>query len=306
MAGYDIMVIKGIYHEQTGRDDLTRIHIAGLEQNIKILQITDSHITEMDDRDPQAKLHVEQRGPGAFYKSTPNGESTLKVFQQTLSKESDSGVHGCVLTGDIIDFPTWKGIDEVARCMEDFSAPVLFTPGNHDWRFPHLEVSNAVRQEYYPRLNSLTNNSPAYQSMELNGVRLITLDNSTYQLSSEQVDFLRQELAMGQPCLLFMHIPLWIDSLAGDVIKQWGAPILMATQHGWTAEKRERWNVAGNDPSTLECYELLTEGECDNLAGIFCGHVHQAHTDSYREGRYQYVTQQGFTGGYRIIELLKA
>ena len=81
---------------------------------------------------------------------------------------------------------------------------------------------------------------------------------------------------------------------------------MMARPRGWTAETRERCNFAGNEPSTLECYELLTRGESANLAGIFCGHVHFDHVDSYREGRYQYVTTPGCSGGYRIIELLKA
>jgi hypothetical protein len=299
------MMTNGIYHEQTGRNDLARIHIADLEKDIKILQVTDSHITEADERDPEAQAHVENRGQGLFYKNTPNGESCLNVFEKTMTMGRDSGVNGCVLTGDIIDFPTWKNIDELSNIIKDFEAPILFTPGNHDWSFPNL-VGTHAQQKYYPRLHGLTNNNPSYQSTELCGVRLISLDNSTYQVSHEQVEFLKQELAKGQPSLLFIHIPLWIESLAPDVIKQWGAPIMMATQQGWTKEKRERWKVEGNDPSTLECYELLTQGKNDNLAGIFCGHVHLSHTDSYREGRYQYVTQQGYTGGYRIIELLKA
>ena len=72
-----------------------------------------------------------------------------------------------------------------------------------------------------------------------------------------------------------------------------------------TAEKREHWQVVGSDPSTLATYELLMRGESKNLAGIFCGHVHFEHTDAYREERVQYVSEAGFSGGYRIIDLLK-
>jgi hypothetical protein len=55
----------------------------------------------------------------------------------------------------------------------------------------------------------------------------------------------------------------------------------------------------------VKCYELLTQGKIENLAGIFCGHLHFDHTDEYREGRCQYVTKAGVGGGYRVIELLK-
>ena len=234
------MSISDIFHEPAGRDDVARIRIAGLKRNLRILHLTDSHLTEADERDPQAVEFVEQRGPGLFFKHTPNNGSTLDVFYQTLNKARGSSIQGAVLIGDIIDFPAWAGIDHVARGMKILGVPTLFTPGNHDWHLPHLEWSSALRQEYYPRLHGLTNNTPACQSIELAGVRLITLDNSTYQISPEQLGFLRRELATGQPCLLFIHIPLWIESLVSDVMEHWGAPIMMATPRGWTAETRER------------------------------------------------------------------
>jgi hypothetical protein len=57
-------------------------------------------------------------------------------------------------------------------------------------------------------------------------------------------------------------------------------------------------------PSTRECIELLTTGSSENLAGIFCGHVHFSHIDEYREGRRQYVTAPGFSGASRLIQLV--
>ncbi len=294
-----------IRHEPTGRGDRARIHISGLERDLRILHLTDSHMTEVDDRDPEAVPYSQSRGPGLFFKHTPNGESTREVFDRTLSEARELGVDAGVLTGDIIDFPAWAGIEHVELGMKALGAPTLFTPGNHDWHFQHLAWSDAVRQEYYPRLHRLTGGTPACQSMELGGVRLIALDNSTYQISLEQLTFLRRELATGQPCLLFIHIPIWIESLAPAVLRSWGAPIMMASPHGWTAEKREHWQVVGSDPSTLATYELLMRGESKNLAGIFCGHVNFGHTDAYREERVQYVSEAGFSGGYRIIDLLK-
>ena len=47
----------------------------------------------------------------------------------------------------------------------------------------------------------------------------------------------------------------------------------------------------------------LTEGATENLAGISCGHVHFAHADTYREGRYQYVAARGFEGACRVTTI---
>ena len=89
-------------------------------------------------------------------------------------------------------------------------------------------------------------------------------------------------------------------------MERWLAPIVMAAESGWTDETREKWKVPGNEDSTLECSQLLRTGPSQNVAGIFCGHVHFPHVDAYREGRWQYVTAPGFEGGYRVIELKRA
>ena len=88
------------------------------------------------------------------------------------------------------------------------------------------------------------------------------------------------------------------------VLETWKAPIVMAPASGWTDESRERWEkVLEPGPGTRECVELLTTGPSENLAGIFCGHVHFSHVDEYREGRWQYVTAPGFSGASRFIRL---
>ena len=295
----------GIRHESTTSDTHARIHIEGLERDLRILHLSDSHLTEADERDPEAVPHAEEIG-ARFNDRTPEGQTAREVFEQTIAYAREQGIDAAVLTGDMIHFPAWAGIERVESGVKDLGVPALFTSGNHDWHFPYLEWSDATRQSHYPRLERLAGENPACHSIEIGGVRLVTLDNSTYQVSSEQVAFLRSELDKGQPCLLFIHIPIWTEALLPGVLDQWKAPIMMCASDGWTEETRSRWRVPGNDPSTVELYELLTQGESLNLAGIFCGHVHFGHAGLYREGRWQYVAQPGFAGGYRLIELLSS
>ena len=293
----------GIRHESTTGDTHARIYIEGLERDLRILHLSDSHLTEADDRDPDV-LPYAQQSRARFDERTPEGQTTREVFERTISDAREQGIDAAVLTGDIIHFPAWAGIECLEHGIKDLGVPALFTSGNHDWHFPYLEWSDAVRQSHYPRLQGLTGGNPACQSVDIGGVRLVTLDNSTYQVSDEQVSFLRSELGTGQPCLLFVHIPIWTEALLPGVMDSWKAPIMMCAVDDWTEETRSRWKVPGNDPSTVELYELLTQGESLNLAGIFCGHVHFGHAGLYHEGRWQYVARPGFSGGYRIIELL--
>jgi len=293
-----------IEHVASESDDGATIRIEGLERDLKILHLTDSHMAEGDDRDPEAADRVVQLRE-SFQQRTPEGVSAREVFDQALKRGAAQEVDAAVLTGDITHLPTFAAIEIIEQGLQELSAPSLYTLGNHDWHFSHLEWSEATRREYYPRFHGLTGGSPSHQVLEVGGVRLITLDNSTYQVSVEQVAFLARELAVGQPCLLFIHIPMWVESLTPAVVEMWKAPIVMAPASGWTDESRARWEkVLEPSPSTRECIELLTTGSSENLAGIFCGHVHFSHIDEYREGRRQYVTAPGFSGASRLIQLV--
>ena len=211
-----------------------------------------------------------------------------------------------LLTGDMIHFPARAGLDAIRRGVDELGTPFLYALGNHDWHMPVAEWCEATRDVYYPRFHGLTNGDPACQSVEVGGVRLIALDNSNYQVSNRQVEFLRTEIASGQPCVLCFHIPLWVESLTPAVVDMWKAPIMMGVERGWTPEKMNEWKVAEATGSTRACRELLVSGDSQNVAAIFCGHVHFAHADEYRPGRYQYVTAPGFGGGHRIIDLVSA
>lgn len=283
-------------------DDVATIHIDGLERDLRILHLTDSHMAEGDERDPEAAESV-QRFQKLFQDRTPGGVPAWDLFQRALSMAADQGADAAALTGDIFHFPSRAAIEIVQAGIEELGVPTIYTPGNHDWHFPHLEWGEATRAEYYPRLHGLTDGNPSYGSEEVEGVRLVRLDNSTYQVTEEQVEFLRQELDSGQPCLLFLHIPLWIKSLAPEVMDKWKAPIMMASPAGWTDETRDKWRVGEATDSTQACHDLLTSKAASSLAGIFCGHVHFAHDAAIRKGCHQYVTAPGFEGGYRWIEL---
>ncbi|MGY8825379.1 MAG: metallophosphoesterase family protein [Candidatus Latescibacterota bacterium] len=292
-----------IRHQFDDDDSTATIYIEGLAEDLTILHLTDSHMVIGDERDPEASEHVDHFSQ-LFGERTPGNVPSREVFDQTIERIRSQSLDAAALTGDIIHFPAHAAIEHIEHGVETLGVPTLYTLGNHDWHFPHLPWSTETRAAYYPRFYGLTGGNPACQAIDIGGMRLITLDNSNYQVSPEQVEFLQQQLHSGLPCLLFIHIPLWIESLAPAVMAQWNAPIMMATQDGWTGEQRQRWKVPDNWQSTEACLNLLTaEDSSDNLAGIFCGHVHFPHIDAFRTERYQYVTKPGFEGGYRLIHL---
>ncbi len=290
-----------IEHLQTEDEQQAVIRVEGLKRPMTLMHITDSHMAAADERDPEA-LESATKVQELFQKLTPGGVSPRMLFDQALERSNALSVDCTILTGDIIHFPARAAIELVERGIDVLRGPYLYTPGNHDWHFPHLTWNDQTRQEYRPRLAHLAGDSPDAQVKELDGVSLIALDNSNYQITDGQLEFVRRQLETGKPCLLFVHIPLYTPSLLPLVVEEWNAPIVMAAPC-WTEEERRRWRVRESEPTTIACHQLLTEGEAENLVGVFCGHVHFAHAGEVRPGRLQYVGQAGFRGGYRAIRL---
>ncbi len=293
-----------IEHVDTTSTAETTIVVEGLQNVITLVHITDSHMAEADERDAEA-IEVGTQLRERFRARSGENVAPRDNFRRALARSKELGADYVVMTGDIIHFPSLANVEAIRDEVAAVDVPYLYTPGNHDWHFPHLLWSDETRAHYYPRFHGLTGGNPAFQARDIRGIRLVAIDNSNYQISAAQLAFLQAQLAAGLPCLLFMHIPIYIPSLAPDVLATWQAPIMMAAA-GWTAETQKAWQVRDADASTQTCYEMLTEGQVDNLVGIFCGHVHFAHTDAFRDGRFQYVTGPGFQGAYRVIHVVPA
>lgn len=289
-------------HAEAVSPDETTIQIEGLQRPITLLQITDSHLVEVDHRDPEtvaagAKLREN------FIANSPSGWNTRQHLQQAIARANELDVDYVVLTGDMIHFPSAANLETFEYELKALKAPYLYMSGNHDWQFPHLPVSEATRAEYYPSLHRFTDGNPACQARDVHGVRLVALDNSTYQIDDVQLAFLREQINTELPCLLFIHIPIYTPALTPSVLSKFDAPIMMAAP-GWTPEAQAEWGVRDADDSTIACHRLLVESGAPTIAAIFCGHVHFAHEAPFSEGQVQYVTRPGFEGGYRIIRLL--
>lgn len=294
-----------IEHIDPQNVDEAIIRIKGLAGPVTLAHIADSHLTETDDRDPLAE-NAAKVAAGHFEAHSRPGQSMRQVLGEVLQRCKPARPDCLVLTGDMVHFPTWANIDALQADLAATGVSHLYTLGNHDWHYPRTVWNEQTRQEYYGRLSRLACGDPAQQVREIGGVLLVAIDNSNYQASEGQLRFLQQQLATGKPCLLFIHIPVYIPSLMPAVMQRWKAPIMMASSEGWTDSMRTMFAVRATDLSTQAFHDCLTDGLADNLAGIFCGHIHIPHADAFRPGRYQYSPKAGYLGGHRIVRLVPA
>ncbi len=272
-------------------DDAATIHLSGLQRPVRMLHVTDVHCALLDERDA--------RHEDACRDYCQRFAGNERILAERFNEARELGVDLVALTGDIMHFPSRALVDYLARQMEQLQVPVLFTCGNHDWRFPGLSDEEAVREQWWPRLDPLHPGRAGCAACEVNGIQFLQVDDSTYQVDDEQLAWVRERLATGRPTVVLSHIPLSLPTLRAPTIDRWKAPILIGDPD-WDQESRERWKAGADRPTTLQYVQLLAGAE--NLVAVFCGHVHFPHADAVNPRVVQYVGGLGIEGARRLVE----
>jgi hypothetical protein len=91
---------------------------------------------------------------------------------------------------------------------------------------------------------------PLMAVREVQGIRFLAIDNSTYEILPDQLEFFRAEAKTGRPLVLLVHIPLYAPGRPvgfGCGHPEWGAK----TDRNHEVERRPRWPESGHTPVTM-------------------------------------------------------
>jgi len=292
-----------VLHEWT--DKTARIRVEGQKESLRILHVTDLHLGLHDERDAK---YVNEHVAGCRDRFGQRRQDmagrpiyTEVTLVQTLERAKAEPLDLLAHTGDLIHFPSRANVDFCLRAFQESGTPWLYTPGNHDWRYPGIEGGDEVREQWLPVLAPLQQKgNKSHAATEIKGVQFLAFDNSNYQITEEQLAIARKLFARALPTVLLIHIPLSLPTLRPKTLEVWKDPILMGDP-SWTEERRKQWLTRPDDPSTLEFMRLLRGSE--GLVAILCGHLHFSHSDNVSLQAVQYVTDANFSGGHRLVEI---
>ena len=289
----------------TGAD--VKIYSKAIAEPVRVLQISDTHLFLDDERGADYRDYS-KRMAAAYNKTkhfkTGADTNPIDELKKILADVSPEKYDAVVLTGDIVSFPSAAGVDFLLEHLGATGVPYYYIAGNHDWHFEGLPGSSAdLRAEWtskilaplYPK-----GADPLAYSVDIKGVKLLLVDDSTYEILPEQLDFVRRELAQGTPTALFMHIPLYAPGRGvgyGVAHPKWGA----ASDGGWKIERRERWPEAGHTETTFAFRRDVLAAP--NLVGVFTGHVHVSSLDVC-EGKANLTARAAVDGSTVKIDFL--
>ena len=263
----------------------TKLNV-GLDKPIKILHITDIHLTYANENDtPQHHRLMKKRfdvfqAEGGFPPFTPK-----EYFEQAiaLAKEENALL---VSTGDAIDILTYGNLEVFKDIIQD--EDMMFSPGGHE----HQRVCVRTMEEPYPyrenaraRLeNELSRFNLSLESRIVGGVNVITADNSMDYFTRETVEAFKRELERGYPIIVFSHDYIW-DKILN--LKESYHPNVRLTEEDYRYS-HEMIDLLLHHPLVLTT--VTGHGHCDEERVI--------------EGKTHYMTAGLFKGQARLIEIV--
>ena len=272
----------------------SRIEI-GLDKPVKLLHVTDTHITHWDERNDELKRKY--CGP------EDNAERIRKNFLETIeycNENCDMMAH----TGDLINVLTYKSLEVVRDCFAT-SKNFLAIAGNHEYsQFCGESWEDlAYKMNSYPLVRRTLGFDLFFASKQVGGVNVVGVDNGYYHVEPWQLWRLQREAKKGLPIILMMHVPLFEESLFQRVMANSKIAYLMGCDEAHLAQFNDEFREVQQRPNDDDLRFIDYVYSEPLIKCVLAGHVHFNHESKLPGGITQFVTGLGVDGVAREIEL---
>jgi 3',5'-cyclic AMP phosphodiesterase CpdA len=243
--------------------------------------MTDTHLTYADLRDGERKVQLAQKRARWF----PHAEEMLQLASEVSKSENVPILH----TGDLIDFVSLANLEAVERFIAQNDC--FFATGNHEFSLYVGEAKEdaAYRNQSLPAVQRVFKNDVRMASRVIGGVNFVALDNGYYLFESEQLAFLKNEVAKGLPVVLLLHNPLYEPKLHDLMMQHDSCSYLVAVPEelmsGYSADRFEQQRA---DATTLETVEYIKNET--QIKAIIAGHLHKDYEGVFADRIPQIVT----------------
>lgn len=265
----------------------------GLEKPLTVLHVTDSHLPLYDENDsPDIAAKGKKR----------SREAALEAIKEEMAygtERCDLIVH----SGDLIDFASGANVAFARNILQN--EKMLFIAGNHEyWRcdggiedMNYRLIGMGLLQELNVKL--------MFTSRVAGGVNFVGIDDAYHQVESWQTERLRMEVEKGYPVVLFLHAPLFEQSLYEASVSFWhdGSAYLVGCDEAHLIDYPEILAVQQRPNADTKTFVEYVNQE-KQIKAVLAGHVHFGFESRLPGGTMQYVTARGDRGNVRELTIL--
>ena len=265
----------------------------GLARPVKLLHVSDTHLSYADERDDSAKRALAARRRDTF--GDADGRCA-RFLREAIQYARDSGAP-LVHTGDLIDFVSYQNLDMARELLGPCDH--FFVPGNHEFSkyVGEAEETESYKMDSLPLVQSYFRDDLRFCARVVDGVNLVGIDNVYYHMNEDQFARLKAEAARGLPILLCMHTPLYTPALFHEMMDVRGEDSagLMGVPHalmrGYPSDRFAQQAAAPLD------FEIIAYIQSQPLIkAVLTGHLHFFHQSELPGGRPQIVAGGGYAG----------
>ena len=187
------------------RSNIIELHL-GLEKPVRILQLSDVHLSLADDDDgDDMKAHAAKRRKTFFEEAQFPERDPMGYFEDAM--EYAKAFDCTVITGDVLDFVSHANCEMAKRILA--GKDYMFCAGNHEF-CPKVGTPDSFERKdrIIGDVQSFFRGNMVFESRIVGGVNVIAIDNSYYIWTEEQFEKLKHEVSRGMPCIMFCHTPL--------------------------------------------------------------------------------------------------
>lgn len=267
----------------------------GLKKEYKFFQISDAHITVLDNQSSDVdKADYERcrkqwhkmkqdfaKQFGEFCDERYDGEPTVS-FERLMQYAKSNNFDSIIWSGDIIDRVTESSIRYIKDVLDKSEIPIIYCPGNHESIYV-----DGTHTRLYEKLKPVMD-KPAFDKVDFDEFKVITIDNATKDITDEQLDLLSKEVKEEKKILLVVHAPICIGEFGREAISKFGSYFVMGIE---------------NDPPNTHKLIDIINNNIEKFICILAGHVHTNFEASVSGNLKQITTSSALIGVGREIIL---
>ncbi|MBQ2704136.1 MAG: metallophosphoesterase [Clostridia bacterium] len=266
----------------------------GIQEPVKLLHITDTHIALDDEGNDSGRYKC-------FDRDYENCSIDYYFQAVEYAKQNNLTI---LHTGDFLDFISERNLDFADKYLMPLDC--IYAAGNHDF----CHCVGKAKEDYEYKWHYIKQSAPHlknnlyFYSRIIGGVNVVTLDDSYYLISDAQIECLKAEVAKGYPIVLAMHVPFYAPNQA-KLQKEKGeecAFMVAAPQECLNSYREVRRLQQTPDEATLRAVEYIKNEPL--IKAIITGHNHKNCEEIIGDGKIQITTAGNFDGYVREITII--